>query len=76
MCEPPIVREIESPILLPDARRRVTVVSEVRPAHFRIKLSVILFNSLTVLCLPAYAVGRFAAASVRTFIYVVPTADM
>jgi hypothetical protein len=65
ITEQPRVREVESPILLPNAGKRKTVIEEPRPPYFRPKLLGIAAISLMLLSLPSYFVRRCAAASVR-----------
>ena len=76
ITEQPRVLEVESPILLPNASKRKTVVEQSRPSYFRLKLLGIAATSFMLLSLPCYFVRRCAVASVRTYVYLVPTAEL
>jgi hypothetical protein len=76
ISQQPIVREVESTILLPDSRRSRNLIIEPRPSYFRATLIVILMGSLALLVLASYSVRRAAIASVRTYIYLVPTTEL
>jgi hypothetical protein len=72
----PTFREEESPILLPDATRSKRSISVPRPPYFRLNLTGLLLVSLIFLCLLCYWVRRAAVASLRTYIYLVPTREL
>lgn len=72
----PRIREVESLILLENAGKRKTVIEEPRPPYFRQKLLGIAMTSVLLLFLPCYFVRRRAVASSRTYVYLVPTAEL
>jgi hypothetical protein len=72
----PKLREVESPILLDSAGRRTTLISEPIPRYFRARLIGMLLVSLLLLGLLSYWARSVAVASVRTYIYLVPAAEL
>jgi hypothetical protein len=72
----PSVREVESPILLADAKTNRKLIANPKPAYFRSKLMGVLILSLILLFLLCYLVRSAAIASIRTYIYLVPTSEL
>ena len=76
ITEQPRVREVESPILLPNAGKRKTVIEEPRPPYFRPKLLGIAAISLMLLSLPSYFFDVVLLLACVTYVYLVPTAEL
>jgi hypothetical protein len=72
----PPVPETKSPILLTDADEPRTPIAKPYSVRSLSKLLAILLISLLLLLLLSYSVRRLAIASVRTYIYLVPTAGL
>jgi hypothetical protein len=72
----PRAREVESPILLPNAGKRRTLVEQPRPPYFQLKLLLVIVVSTLLGSLPCYLIGRSEIASDRTYVYLVPTSEL
>lgn len=72
----PTIREVESPILLPNATRSKKQILVPRLPYFRQTLAGALLLSLAILSLFCYVAHRAARASIRTTIYLAASAEL
>jgi len=70
------VREVDSLLLDKSGKKTKTLVQEPQPRYFRVKLSGVLILVLGCLLLLSYLVRLLTVTSLRTYIYLVPTAEL